>query len=112
VVPPIELQYLLVVARELARPLRLPEHPRARPHEGVVEHLLVKGPLPAAPVQGLERLPAHGDALETVARRLGPLGAPGLQRSEDHGPRLGQRRELLELNVVVVEEGLTHGKTH
>jgi len=105
-IPPVELQYFLVVARKLAWPLCLPKHPRARPQESVVKLFLVVGPLPPSPVQGLERLPAQCYALKPIARRLGSLGAPGLQRSEDHGPRVGKRRDVLELSVVVVEQGL------
>ena len=81
-VPAVDLEDLLVVARELPGLLRLPKDPRARPHERVVEHLLVVGPLPPAGVQGLERLATQGDTLEPVASRLGLLGSTRLESSK------------------------------
>ena len=67
-IPSVHLQYPLVVLGKHPVLLALPEDARARPDELVVEHALVERPLPTAPVQGLQPLPALLHAVEPVAR--------------------------------------------
>lgn len=102
-VPAIELQYFLVVPRELPRLLRLPKHARARPHERVVELLLVVGPLPPTHVQRSEGLPAQLDALEPTTRGDGLLRPARLQGRQDDPGRVLRRNESLVLVVEALE---------
>lgn len=69
-VPPVQLQDPLVVLGERPERLRLPEDPCARPDEPVVEHALVERPLPALPVDGVQRPTARLHPLEPVLPAL------------------------------------------
>ena len=66
-VPPVDLQNLLVILGEDAVRLAFPEDACTRANKVVVKHPLVKGPLPTSPVKGVQGAPALFHALKSGA---------------------------------------------
>lgn len=70
-----------MVSREGPRGLRLPEYAGTGPYEVVVEEPLVVAPLPAAPVEGLQSVPATLHPVESAAGlAAGQAVEEGLER--------------------------------
>ena len=81
-----------MVPREGTRWLRLPEYTGACPYEVVVEEPLVVAPLPAAPVEGFQRVPATLHPVEAAAGlAAGQAVEEGLERVPGSGEVGGGR---------------------
>ena len=83
-IPSIELQDALVIARKLTGLLCLPEHAGARPEKHIVKQPLMERSLPAICVQHLERLSTRCHAVKTRRSHALPLCAHRLHRSQQH----------------------------
>ena len=66
-IPPVHLQYLLVVPRECPRRLRLPKYTCTGADEVIVEEPLVETAIEALSIDRVQRVPASINAHEAVA---------------------------------------------
>jgi len=105
-VPPVDLEDLLVVLGEHPVLLSLPEDARARSNEVVVEHALMERALPPTPVQRLQPLPALLHALEPVALYLLAACDHAVLERRPSLPASERLVLALERHAVVVDEVL------
>ena len=89
-----------MVSREGPRGLRFPEYAGAGPYEVVVEEPLVVAPLPAAPVEGFQRVPAMLHPVEAAA------GLAAGQAVEERFERVAGARAVRGGRVAGVLDGV------